>query len=488
MLIWHCFIYLLGRLIPGAVSLLALALYTRLLTPNEYGHYALVIATMSTITSVCFEWLSSSLGRFLPVHEEQPEILFSTTLVGFLILIAITGALGGLVAWLWSDDETLRWFIVLTVIVAWAQAWFNLILVIINVRLVPIRYGLVISVKALLALSIGVTLFYLGLGVVGILLGLMISLLISTFLVWKHWSSFSLHYYNMRLLKDLIGYGIPLILTFMLTAVLNFSDRFFLGWFFSAKIVGTYAAAYDLTQQSLGMLMNVVHLAAFPLALHALEEKGLAEVRNQLRQNILMLLTISVPAVIGFVMLADNIAVVMLGTEFRTEASDIIVIVALATFVGGIKSFYFDYSFQLARKMRGQAWAVMWAAFANTCFNLWWIPVYGVLGAAYATLGAFIVGLLVSWYIGKKVFMLPLPPKEFYKVILASLGMTASLWVTLSWRGSIMLLSQIILGGIVYVTLLLVFNLSQSRFKLAEYLQRIKKNYSIRRHPHEDDF
>jgi len=470
MLVRHSALYLLGRIIPGAVNLLALALYTRLLTADQYGHYALVIAAVGIVNAVFFQWLSLGLGRFLPAHEGQPQALLSTALTGFLIVVAITGVLGGAVAWLWPD-KTLRWFIILAVAVGWAQAWFDLNLKIVNVRLAPIRYGLLSSVKALLALSVGVALFYLGLGAFGILLGLMIGLLISTLFVWKHWYGLSVRQHNMRLFKDFIGYGAPLILTFMLTLVLDVSDRFLLGWLINAKVVGAYAAAYDLTQQSLGLLMGVVNLAAFPLVVRALEEKGVAEAQNQLRQNALMLLVISVPATVGLVMLADNIAVVMLGTEFREGAGNIIAVVALAIFVGGIMSYYFNYSFQLASKMGGQAWSMMWAALANVGFNLWWIPIYGVLGAAYATLGGFVVGLSASWYLGRQIFVLPALPKESYKVVLASVGMAASLSLTVDWRGPVVLLGQVLLGCIVYTMLLLIFDVGQSRLTLRGYLR-----------------
>ena len=467
-LIKHSTFYFLGRIIPGAVSLLALALYTRLLTADQYGYYALVIAVVSFVNAVCFQWLNLSLGRFLPAHENEPQALLSTALAGFLGLVALTGALGGALAWLWPD-KTLQWFVILAVVLGWAQAWFDLNLRILNVRLAPIRYGLVASAKALLALGLGVAFLYFGLGVVGILLGLIVGSLISTLLVWRHWHCASLHYYRVRLLKEFIAYGAPLTLTFMLILVVDVSDRFFLGWFLNAKAVGAYAAAYDLTQQSLGMLMGVIHLAAFPLALRALEKDGIAEARSQIRENVLLLLVISVPATVGLAMLADNIAVVMLGTEFREGAGYIITLVALAVFIGGIKSYYFDYSFQLGRKLQGQVWAVTWAALTNVGLNLWWIPIYGVLGAAYATLISFTVGLMVSGFLGRKIFVLPPIPGDSYKVALASAVMAASLWPTVTWRGPLVLAGQILLGCSVYAVLLIFLDVGRSRSKLMEY-------------------
>lgn len=452
MLIRHSAIYLLGRLMPSIVSLCALALYTRILTPDQYGHYALVIAGAGIINGVCFQWLSLSISRFLPIYKNQPTALLSAALTGFLMLVVITGVLGGVVAWLWPDS-LLRWPIILTVIVSWAQAWFDLNLRIVNIRFAPILYGFLASFKALIAVSLGVILFYLNLGVYGIILGLIISLFIATVFVWKHWYGFTVRHYDVHLLQDLIGYGVPLALTFMLTLVVDASDRFFLGWIMGAKAVGDYAAAYDLTQQSLGMLMGTIYLAAFPLAIRALEEEGVEGSRKQLSKIAFLLLAVSLPATIGMIILADNIAVVMLGVEFLESAARIIPWIALATFIGGFKLFYLDLSFQLRLNLYMQAWIMGFAATIKIVLNLLLIPVYGYMGAAYATVGAFVVGFASSWWLGWKVFPLPFP-KNVDKLIIATLGMAISLWPTLAWRGITLLFLQIVMGILVYSLML----------------------------------
>ncbi len=470
MLIKHSFLYFLGRIIPGIVSLLALALYTRLLTAEQYGQYALVMAAVSIVNAVCFQWLSLSVGRFLPKHDNQAETLLSTTFISFFILVTITGLLGGAVACFWPD-KNLRWFIVIALVIGWLQAWYDLNLKIINIRMLSIRYGVINSIKAVLTLVLGLGLFYLGLGVIGILLGLILGLLISAYFSRTHWRGISKQFYSKLMLKDFMSYGMPLTLTFLLTLTLDVSDRFLISWFLNTESVGTYAAAYDLTQQSLGMLMGVIHLAAFPLALRALEEKSEEHARNQLKQNLLILLMISIPATTALVILADNIAFVMLGTEFRVGASHIIMIIALAIFIAGIKSYYFDYSFQLRNKMQGLIWVTLFAAITNISLNLWCIPKYGLLGAAYATLAAFIIGLLVSWHLGRKLFRLPSFPNELYKIILASLAMGFGLYLTIEWRGSIYLSGQIVLGFAIYAVFLVTLNTSQSRLKIMRHLK-----------------
>ena len=465
MLIKHSFLYFLGRIIPGAVSLLTLALYTRFLRADQYGLYALAVAGISIINAVCFQWLSLSLGRYLPGHKGPPQELLSTTIFGFLLLVLATGVFGSIVAWLWYD-KTQRWLIALVVVIAWAQAWFDLNLILFNARLSPIRYGLLSSIKALIAVIIGLILFYIGLGVFGILLGLMISMLISPILVHKQLQGFSIRNINPRLMKEYVGYGAPMIITFLSVLVLDVSDRFFLGWIMNAKAVGAYAAAYELAQKSLGVLMGIVHLAAFPLAVQMLEMKGEEEARTQISRNVLLLIIISLPSTIGFIILSGNIADVVLGAEFREDAWKIITIVTLSIFIGGIKSYYLDYSFQLSRKMRGQALGLFCASLANVVFNLCFIPIYGAIGAAFATLGGYIVGFITSWYLGQKVFILPPIPIEVYKVLFASIGMASILLLTFKWRGPLELLVQFTIGFTVYSTFLIILNVGGLRYKL----------------------
>lgn len=471
MLIKHSALYLSGRIVPGAVGLFALALYTRLMDTGQYGQYALVIGAMGVVNAACFQWLSLSLDRLFPAQARHPQALLSTTFAGFLIVVAITGVFGAALAWLWPD-KTQRSFIVLAVIVAWAQAWYDLNLRLASARLAPIRYGLLSSVKAVLALGAGVLLFGLGLGVVGVVLGLVMGLVLVPLFASKYWQIVTVRYYDAALFKDLVHYGGPLALTILLTSILDVSDRFLLGWFLNAKAAGAYAAAYDLTQQSLGTLIGVVHLAGFPLVVRALETTDLAAARNQLRQNSFVLLAVALPATIGTILLADNVAYSLLGAEFRTDAAKLIPLVATAAFVWGTKVYYLDYAFQLMRRTRVQLWPVAVAAGTNIALNCLWIPRFALFGAAFATLAATVAGVASTCYLGRRIFTYPAVHKEMYKIVMAALGMGGVLLFASEWRGIWALLLQIAIGISVNTFLLVALDTAGARAKMRDWTLR----------------
>jgi len=66
MLINHSLIYLLSRIIPGVFALIALSLYSHLLSPYEYGIYSLLLSVSVFTHNLLIDWLSSGTLRFWP--------------------------------------------------------------------------------------------------------------------------------------------------------------------------------------------------------------------------------------------------------------------------------------------------------------------------------------------------------------------------------------------------------------------------------------
>lgn len=471
----HSFIYLFAQGIPGLLNFLALALYTRLLLPDDYGRYGLVIAGVSFANALVFYWIRNSLGRFYPAHTKDPQVLLSTITAGFLAMVAVTGVLGAGAIIFWPDP-TWRGFIALGLILLWVQAWYELSLAIARAKLQPRRFGVLSFVKAVLGLVLGLGLVFIGLKAYGPLLGIIIGMTCVAALSFKHeWGTVQLNKVDKTLGKELIQYGFPLTGIAILSFLIASSDRFILNYISGIEAAGLYSASYDLPNQTLGLLMMVVNLAAFPLAMRALEDHGVEAVHEQLKENIIMLLAIALPATTGFILCTPNIAEVVLGEQFRETAIVVIPWVVIGAFIAGMKSYYIDISFYLAKNTLAHMWIVGITAIVNIVFNVWWIPSMGVLGAAYATVVAYTVGAIMSWIVGHRVFPIPLPPKEAWKVILSTTIMGLSLWPLLPLRGLFPLLGQVIVGGIVYSTLFIALNIAQSRTMIMRLLTARRK-------------
>src|SRR5690606_27533031 len=118
----------------------SLVTYTRLLSPDEYGVYVLVIATVSLIQAIVFSWLDLSLLRILPAHQSGPERLLSTALGVFLLLVSASTALAALL-WIFTSVPVIRSLLPLGVPSLWVHAWMELNLKLCQSELMPVRYG-----------------------------------------------------------------------------------------------------------------------------------------------------------------------------------------------------------------------------------------------------------------------------------------------------------------------------------------------------------
>ncbi len=480
MLLKHSLYYALARGLPGLIGFFGIALFTRVLTPDQYGQYALVLAYSGLAYTVLFSWLPLGLLRFLPANRDpaQKESLLSAIFRLFwslsLAVLIVTAGLY-LAAPLFSDQpQVVRAFCFLGAVLLWARGWFEINLELRRSALSPKLYGALSTLKVILTILIGGLLAYLGLGAIGLLIGSAAAFLLPALAVSQGYQyRFRLEAAERKYLSQLALYGIPLTATFALEFVISSSDRLLLAWFVDIKAAGLYVVGYDLAKQCLTLLLMIVNLAAYPLAIHAFETGGAQAVKHQLSQNFVLLLTVGLPATAGFALLAHNIADVLVGKAFGQAAAALMPWIAIATLFAGFKAYYVDLSFQLTKKTRLQVLIAFVAAAVNLLLNLWLIPRYGLLGAAYSTLIAYALVLGGGWWLAQRALALPLPLRESSKIICATAIMVLALLPTRHLSGGIALTGQVGSGALVYLAAIILLNVSGSQQMASNFFQKL---------------
>lgn len=464
MLIRNTIIYTLGRSASGVVNLVALSLYTRLLPPGEYGKYALVLVWVGVAHVLLFQWLHLGARRFLSAHSSNPDTFLSAVGAAYVRIVSAVILIAVVAFFVWRDPAV-RVLLVLGTVLLCSQAWLELNLELSLAALKPVRYSTIALVRAVVGLSCGGALAFAGFGATGVLLGAVMGYLVPGLGIalrdW--WRLRATSAPEPGIIVDVVQYGVPLTAALTLSFIVTYSDRLLLGWLRGSADVGTYAAAYDLTSQALFTLMMMVNLSAFPLAVRALEEKGVEAARSQLAAHAVLLLGAAGPATLGIALLAPNVSAVLVGSSYQVTAARLIPWLACGAFVAGIKAFYFDLSFQLGRKTTKQVWISMAAAALNIGLNVWWIPTFGVLGAAWASLVAFMIAAVLSMTLGLAVFRLPVPGIQWLKIAVATGIMGLALIPVITFRGFPALIGQIVWGASVYALVALMLNIGDSR-------------------------
>lgn len=407
MLLRHSIHYLLARGLPGLVNFAALLIYTRLLSPDEYGRYALVIAGVSMAGVVVLQWQRLVLARWLSVRKEDSHRFLGEMLRIFAMLSMTASTIGFVAALLWPDPVWQR-LLALAVVVFVSHGWVELNLVLASAQLAPGRYGRILGAKTLIALGVGTGLAWFGLGAYAPLLGLVAGCVLAVPLFGLGvWQGVRLARPKKHVLREQLRYGLPLIITFALGWIIASSDRLLIGWLLDVEAVGQYAVGYDLAQHSLGMLLAIIQVAAYPLAVTALENRGVPAATAQIKHNGELILGVALACAAGIAVLAPQIAAVVVGQEFRVMTASLLPWIAFGAAVGGIKAFHFDLAYHLGRNSQGLVVSSAVAAAANVGLNLLLIPRLGIVGAAYATLLAYLLGLAFSARLSRRVFSMP---------------------------------------------------------------------------------
>lgn len=478
MLIRHVIVYLFARGLPGIVNFLALVVYTRLLTHEDFGRYSLVIAGIGLAHVVVFQWLLLVCGRFLPAYPDQPQTVLRPVLAIFLCLSAIFALVAYGVASIWVPPgwhDIIPVAIILTIV----QAWHELNLRLATAQLNPAHYGILSAIKAVLALLLGGLLAWVYQSANAPLIGLILGAIVAWLVAGRStWSGIHPRLPTREQFKEFGGYGFPLAITFSLVWITSSSDRLMIAWFLGEAQTGIYAVGYDMAQQSLGLLLTIINTAAMPLAIKALEKEGIEAAGQQMRQNGELMFALAFSGAAGLIAIEPVMIGLFVGEEFREGASTVFMWIALTAAIIGIKSFHFDIAFHLTRQSKWLLITSGLAAAANLGLNLVFVPHFGIAGAAWSALLAYSVAAVSSAIIGFQVFPMPRILPLLGRGFVPAVGVYWSAWFCMQMNIAPvfkMMLSIMVAGGVAAM-IFLILDLAGMRQLASQYRYRLFKN------------
>lgn len=204
---------------------------------------------------------------------------------------------------------------------------------------------------------------------------------------------------SMSVLKKLLGYGSPLILLSLITPIMTVSDRFFLKLFdISLVNIGIYSIAYKF-----GMIINMV--LVIPLQrgwMPMMYKMGIEKESHDYYRDILFYYAvIGTFLFLGLSFFAKGIIEVVATPEY-TAGVVYIPIVTLAYFVNGFRQFFMAGS-ALNNKTSLLGFASVIGIVINIILNYFLIMHFGVIGAAWATLGSYIILTIIIYIFSQKI-------------------------------------------------------------------------------------
>ncbi|MHB8530362.1 MAG: lipopolysaccharide biosynthesis protein [Caulobacteraceae bacterium] len=445
--------YLPANAVRAIVGLASIALFTRLLTPGDYGTYALAFSAMSLAHTMFFTWIEAAMARFWVGAQEAGTLsdhLAALYRIWFGVSLAFVG-LCALAMLFWPSHGGARLALVAGICAIGSRS-------LIKLAQERRRAAGAIGAAARLDLTLSVGGFALGLAFIvlgargaGVIAGM--GAIAAVALIWvlpTELKPMAGGRFEPARARAYFAYGAPVAASLIMMAVLATADRFLLAAFLGREAVGAYHAGYSMAGRTLDVIFIWLGMAGGPAMVAALERGGRAALEETAREQFAAMIALALPAAVGLTLVARPLAEVVVGPLLSARAAEVATWIAPAAFLSGITTYYFNLAFTLGRRTGLLALTLAGAAGTNIAFNLVLIPRYGLEGALWATVASFALGAAASLIVGRRALPLPLPLPVVAKASAASLAMIAAVLAVPAMGGAGELISKTASGAAVY--------------------------------------
>lgn len=413
--------FALGSILTNAVGFILLPIYTRYLTPDDYGILSIATAIGSILGILYLAGLNGAIGRFYyDYNDDESELKkYIGTIVLSLILYSLCFTIflsifGNLIFQSMVGNLQFNPYILIILWTTFFSTIFPLSLIMYQVREKPLLYSFWSIIKFIVN-TLLIIYFVVGLrqGALGSLIGSfitsMIFFVVGYILLKK---DISLIIERQKLIESL-KFGIPLIPHALAGWTLTLIDRIFLNNYQSIAIVGLYSLGYQF-----GMIMSLIttsiNFAWTPFFMSTAKEKGedAKPIFKQLTTYYMMVI-IFIGLVIS--MFAKDVIFLMTTPEYY-KSYEIIPIIVGSHVLNGMYYMVVNQIFY-TKKTKYLPIATFGSALINIALNYLWIPNYGMMGAAYATLFSFAFAFIFTWIISYKVYPIHYEYQRIVKII-----------------------------------------------------------------------
>lgn len=459
-LLKHSSIYGIGNLLSKLVAFALLPLYTRYLTPLDYGVLELVEITTGMIGVVLGIGIAQAMGRFYYESDDAGHrarvvaviyiIVGAAGLFGFLVFSGLAGWLARIV--LGSSSYTTVF------VVSFASLALGMVIDVGQVYWrVTQRSSLYIAIS-LLNMIVGIALnilfiVYLEQGILGILYaGLLTRCLIGipmTVIIIRRIGLI----WHAPLARDILRYSLPLIPSQLANSFTNYSDRYFILYFVSIQDAGIYAIANKLGT-AVHMLVTSPFIMTFQPRRFEIAEKG--DVRGVLGRiyEYFLLLIVTVGLVLS--VMIDEIMMIMTTPEYY-RAGALVPLIVLTMVILSMR-YHFEFGILYSKQTKYYMYINVVVSVVHVLGNAVLVYIFGLWGALYASFLSISLHSILMYIIGNRFYAIDFNFRHTFTLLALAIGIyllsRLPLSMTLGWA---LLYKTALLA--VYVAALLALNL-----------------------------
>ena len=414
LLIADSFKYALTKALPGIMGFFSVIIIVKIVGPEEYGKYSILLSFILTLSAFCVGWLNQALLRYYPGYNSTQELenhamiaLVISVIIGVSILLAISLLIRNNILSFVQIPLSIGLFV--------AVSLFQFLSSIYRAQLRPNTVIIITSVQSILALLIPLFFIYnFSPKVKYIILGLTIAYIIPTLgkvlsklFVWKNFLIFTsiVNQESKALLLDLFRFGWPLSIWITINLSLSFFDRSFIKYYYSFDQTGIYASIYDLVIRFFSIILFPITIAMHPRIMKLWNNE---DHKNAiyLWKYAMKMQIVAFAGIITFgVLFYENIISLLTWVFNDLDPNYFYLLPYLA--VGG---FIWQFALlihkplELLKKTHLMLIAMILSLIVNLTGNILFLPKWGLIATAYTYIVSGTVYILFSFYLAKNSF------------------------------------------------------------------------------------
>ncbi|MEE2876526.1 MAG: oligosaccharide flippase family protein [Candidatus Neomarinimicrobiota bacterium] len=407
-------VYGAGNVMTRLVTFLLLPLFTNVLSPEEYGLTTLLYVFLGFMNILYHYGLDAAFMRYYSNIEVSNEklSLFSTALwlglatsiaLSIVIMLSAT-TLSSLLLGSYNYANLFRLAAAILLLDAVSHVPFALL----RLENRAIHFVTIKFINVMITLGMNIYLVVIKeMGLDGVFISVALASAATTFSVLVATLRSTRLYFNATSVGPLLRFGLPFLPAGLATIAMESIDRYILAALTDAATVGVYSAGYKLGIFML-LLTAAFQYAWQPFFLKAGDRPESKPLFSRVFTNFMVValftwtvLTLFLPEIIRL----QLGGVWLVGPAFH-EAESIVPIILMAYLLQGA---YLNFlpGIYFASKTIYIAGITGLSALINIGVNFSLIPLYGMTGAAYATLAGHGAMAILTYFVSRKLFTVP---------------------------------------------------------------------------------
>lgn len=404
-LIENSLIYSGLQVLQGGIGFLLLPVYTRFLTPYDYGIVSVISAMAAFLGVFYLMGLNGAAYRYyFDFKDDQEELKrFWGTIITFLLVLSLLFTLilllfGQFILHPFLGNIKYYPFMLLGIIGAAFMPLFTIYQSLQQAQHYGRKFGIVrLSNFIILSLFTIIFIVVFKLKATGAILAVTLtSALFFVFTLWEMRGKFVFGI-DAKYLKRSLLYSLPIIPHSLTGWVVGSLDRLLINKFVSTAAVGIYNIGY-LFGGMLGFVNCAINQAYAPWFYEEMKKNQTAKVKK----FFILAMTLYITLALWVTLFAKEILWIMAKGDFR-ESWKVVGLLSFGNFFGGYYYFLVNQLFYSEKGIRFVPVATVSAALFGFLLNLALIQKYGMMGAAITMLSVNIITTLFIGWLAQRI-------------------------------------------------------------------------------------